>query len=160
MRLKEDEITDYFASMIRIDFPEPSLRTRRGEAGRMEVFDPVRRQWVRLTPEEWVRQNMLHWMASVKGYPLSMIAVEKEVRLGSLRKKFDILVYDAAHLPWLMVECKAMDVPVTEKVLMQVLRYRMAVPAGVLVLTNGVETHALSLMDGRTEWLDEWPERV
>jgi hypothetical protein len=154
-----DKITDYFACMIRIDFPEPPLRTRAGEGGRMEVFDPVRRLWVRLTPEEWVRQNMLHWMVSVKGYPLSLIAVEKAIRLGGLTNKFDILVYDASHSPWLLVECKAMDVPMTEKVLMQALRYRMAVPAGVLVLTNGIETHALSLCDGRAEWLDEWPSR-
>lgn len=145
--------------MIRIDFPVPSLRTRAGEAGRMEVFDPVRRLWVRLTPEEWVRQNLIDWMVSVKGYPVSLMAVEREVRLGTLRKKFDILVYDSAHNPWMMVECKAMDVPVTEKVLMQVLRYRMAVPAGVLVVTNGIETHAMSVSEGRAAWLDDWPER-
>jgi hypothetical protein len=145
--------------MIRIDFPEPSLRTRAGEGGRMEVFDSVRRKWVRLTPEEWVRQNVLEWMTGIKAYPASLIAVEKEVRLGPLTKKFDILVYDNSHNPWLMVECKAMDVPVTEKVLMQVLRYRMSVPAGVLVVTNGIETHALALEQGRAVWLDEWPVR-
>ena len=111
----------------------------------MEVFDSVRRKWVRLTPEEWVRQNVLEWMTGIKAYPASLIAVEKEVRLGPLTKKFDILVYDNSHNPWLMVECKSMDVPVTEKVLMQVLRYRMSVPAGVLVVTNGIETHALAL---------------
>ena len=125
----------------------------------MEVFDVVRRRWVRLTPEEWVRQNVLNWMIGIKGYPPSLIAVEKEILLGPLTKKFDILVYDDAHSPWLMVECKSMDVPVTEKVLMQVLRYRMAVPAGVLVVTNGLETHALSLNEGKAEWLDEWPSR-
>ena len=145
--------------MIHIDFPEPSLRTRAGEGGRMEVFDVVRRRWVRLTPEEWVRQNMLTWLIGVKGYPLSLIAVEKTIRLGPLTKKFDILVYDGSHFPWLMVECKAMDVPMTEKVLMQVLRYRISVPAGVLVVTNGIETHALSLESGEAVWLDEWPTR-
>lgn len=153
------KITDYFACMIRIDFSEPSLRIRSGEEGRMEVFDPVRRQWVRLTPEEWVRQNMIHWMVEVKGYPVSLMAVEKEFMLGTLRKKFDILVYDTGHNPWLLVECKAMDVPVTERVLMQALRYRMALPAGVLVVTNGIETHALSISEGGAHWLDEWPDR-
>lgn len=145
--------------MIPIDFPEPSFRTRSDEGGRMEVFDRVRRRWVRLTPEEWVRQNLLAWMLDVKGYPASLIAVEREVRLGALRKKFDVLVFDRNHSPWLMVECKAMDIPMTEKVLMQILRYRMSVPAGVLVVTNGVETHALSLKGDVVEWLNEWPER-
>jgi hypothetical protein len=146
--------------MIRIDFPPPDFRTRTAVGGGMEIFDVVRRAWVRLSPEEWVRQNFLQWLIHVRHYPASLIAVEKEVMLGELKKKFDILVYDRQHRPWMMIECKAMDVELTEKVLMQVLRYNLAVPASVLVITNGRHCHALSVSDGAGVWLDELPDHA
>jgi hypothetical protein len=146
--------------MISIEFPPPDFRTRPAAGGRMEIFDGIRRSWVRLSPEEWVRQNFLQWLMQVKRYPKSLLAVEKEVRLGELKKKFDILVYDRDHRPWMMVECKAMEVELTEKVLLQVLRYNMALPSAILVITNGRQCHALSIRDGGAEWLEELPEHA
>ena len=144
--------------MLRVDFPRPEFRTRLRQDGVREVFDSVRRSWVRLSPEEWVRQNFIRFLSSVRGYPLAMMAVEREIRLGSLRKKFDILVYDGSHRPWMMVECKAQEVTLSQEVLMQILRYNMAVPAPYLVITNGDECHAVRIRDGQAEWIEEWPE--
>lgn len=143
--------------MIRMDYPPPEFRTRTHTDGRPEIFDEVRRRWVRFSPEEWVRQNIIQWMVQVRGYPKGMIAVEKEIRLGTLRKKFDVLLYDRQHKPWLMVECKAMDVPLTPAVLMQILGYNMAMPVSHLIITNGNECHAVSRTDGQVSWLQEWP---
>lgn len=143
--------------MLRVEYPRPEFRTRLRPDGVREVFDTVRRAWVRLSPEEWVRQNFIRFLSVVRGYPAAMMAVEREIRLGPLRRKFDILLYDKAHRPWMMVECKAEDVPLTDAVLMQILRYNMALPVPYLVITNGDECHAVRIHDGRAEWIDDWP---
>lgn len=122
--------------MIRIEYPSWPYRIKK-EEGKELIFDELRRQWIRLTPEEWVRQNFLQYLVQTMRYPASLIAVERELKLGELRKRFDILVYNRQHQPWLMVECKAMEVQLDESVLQQVLRYNIAVPVPYLVITNG-----------------------
>ena len=107
------------------------------EQGKELIFDPSRKIWLRLTPEEWVRQNFIQYLLQTMLYPRSLIAIEKEIQLGDLKKRFDILVYDNNHLPWMMIECKSMDVPLDENVLAQVLRYHIAIPVPFLVITNG-----------------------
>ena len=96
--------------MIPLQFPPTELRLK-NEGGKDQVFDIVRRQWVRLTPEEWVRQHFIHYLIAVKQYPASLMAVEKELRIGELSRRFDLLVYDPGHRPWMLVECKSMDEP-------------------------------------------------
>src|SRR5687768_16514178 len=94
--------------MIKVEYPayQPKIKST---SGKEFIFDEVRRQWVLLTPEEWVRQNFLQYLLQVKGYPSSLVAVEKEIKLGDLIKRFDIVVYNQQMLPWLMVECKEMN---------------------------------------------------
>jgi hypothetical protein len=122
--------------MIRIEYPAFPFRIKEDE-GKEFIFDELRKQWLRLTPEEWVRQNFLQYLIQVKKYPASLVAIEKEIRLGELKKRFDILVYDVQHHPWLIVECKAMEVPLSEMVLQQALRYNISVPVPYVVITNG-----------------------
>lgn len=122
--------------MIRIDYPSWPYRIKKVDDKEL-IFDELRRQWIRLTPEEWVRQNFLQYLVQTMRYPASLIAVERELKLGELKKRFDILVYNREHQPWLMVECKAMEVQLDESVLQQVLRYNIAVPVPFLVITNG-----------------------
>ena len=122
--------------MIRINYPEHNFR-RKIEQGTEFIFDEFRRRWVKLTPEEWVRQNFLQYLVQVKKYPISLIAIEKEIVLGDLKKRFDILVYNQDHTPWMMIECKAMQVALSADVLAQVLRYGITVPADYLLITNG-----------------------
>lgn len=123
--------------MIKISYPEPSFNIKK-ENGKDLLFDELRRKWVVLTPEEWVRQNFVQYLLQVKNYPSTLVAIEKEIQLGELKKRFDVLVYDADHQPWLMVECKAMDIQLNENVLQQVLRYQISVPVNYIVITNGV----------------------
>lgn len=122
--------------MIRIEYPSFPFRIRE-EEGKELIFDELRKVWVRLTPEEWVRQNFLQYLVQVMQYPASLIAIERELKLGELKKRFDVLVYNRQHQPWMMVECKAMEVNLDEAVLQQVLRYNIAVPVPFLVITNG-----------------------
>ncbi|MBC7652314.1 MAG: type I restriction enzyme HsdR N-terminal domain-containing protein [Deinococcales bacterium] len=139
--------------MIKVDYPIFEFKIK-GQAGKEIIFDEMRKLWVRLTPEEWVRQNMLQYLLQTLQYPASLIAVEKELKIGELKKRFDILVYNTKHKPWLMIECKAMDIKLADIVLQQILRYNMAAPVAYLFITNGTSVYGwdvqndCKLMDG------------
>ena len=150
-------VNSSFDNMIRIEYPDFRFRMKR-EEGKEFIFDECRRQWIRLTSEEWVRQNFLQYLLQVKKYPAALIAVEKEIRLGELKKRFDILIYNAQHQPWLMVECKAMEVPLFDEVLHQVLRYNIAVPVPYLVITNGAASFAYIRKNNQLQILEDLPE--
>jgi hypothetical protein len=142
--------------MIKVDFPAPGFRVKKEPNGNY-IFDAIRKQWILLTEEEWVRQNFINYLHRVKNYPLSMIAVEKEIQLGELKKRFDILVYDLTHQPWMLIECKAPDVILNEKVLQQVLRYHIVTSAGLLIITNGNNTFGWMKNENRLEVLERIP---
>ena len=142
--------------MINPEYPKHPYRIKT-EGERSVIFDDIRKSWVILTPEEWVRQNFIQWMVQVMKYPSAMIAVEKEIKVHELSKRFDILVYDSSHTPWMMIECKAQTVPLTEKVLMQVLRYNIAVPVPFLVITNGVDCRVVKKEENELKWVKIFP---
>jgi predicted type IV restriction endonuclease len=125
--------------MITVPFPPPQFAIRaKGE--KRYIFDALRRRWLRLTEEEWVRQNMVAYFIHTLQYPKEMIALEKKILVNHLAKRFDIVVYDSQHQPWMLVECKAPAVRLDDTVLQQALRYHLTVPVKWLVLTNGVST--------------------
>ena len=142
--------------MIKIGYPEHPFRIKK-ENNNEVIFDEWRKQWMRLTPEEWVRQNFLQYLVQVKKYPAGMIAIEKEIRLGELKKRFDILVYDSQHRPWMMVECKEMNVEINENVLQQILRYNIALPVQYLIITNGSWCTGYRKENGELMLLEELP---
>jgi len=142
--------------MIKIEYPIHSFKIKE-EEGKKIIFDEFRRLWVVLTDEEWVRQNVLQYLVQVKKYPSSLIAVEKEIRLGELHKRFDILVYNTQHKPWIMIECKAIHIVLSENVLHQILRYNMSVPVPFLVITNGKGMIGFERRENRLVMLDELP---
>src|SRR5688572_6261891 len=111
--------------MIRLTYPEPGFKIKT-EKGRPHVFDAIRKTWLLLTPEEWVRQNFVQYLVQVMQYPMPMIALEKELLLYDVKKRFDILVYNKVHQPWMLVECKAPDVTLHHAALQQVLRYNIS----------------------------------
>ncbi len=119
-----------------INYPTPDFRIKK-EGEKEFIFDALRKKWLLLTPEEWVRQNFIQYLLQEKNYPASLLAIEKEIQLGELKKRFDILVYDANHQPWMMIECKAMEIKLDDAVLQQVLRYNMSIPVSYLLITNG-----------------------
>lgn len=122
--------------MIELVYPAIEI-PQRTNAGTSQLFDPVRKKWVARTPEEWVRQHFLQLLIREYNYPPSLLAVEKAIKLGSLTKRFDILVYDRSHHPWMMIECKSSDVMLSDAVLDQLLRYNMSIPVSFLLITNG-----------------------
>lgn len=120
------------------------------------IFDAIRKRWIQITPEEWVRQNFLQWLIQVKNIPASLIAVEKEIKLGDLKKRCDIVVYKS-NTPWLIVECKEMEVKLDEKVLKQILNYNISLRVQFLIITNGTDTFAFELKDAHFAILQEIP---
>ena len=139
-----------------VEFPQPDFKIKR-EGEKRYVFDDVRKTWLLLTEEEWVRQNFVAYLVRALQYPVSLIALEKEIWLNDLKKRFDILVYDKDHQPWMMIECKAPQVPLNEDVLQQVLRYNITVPVKFIVITNGGATVGWEKADGRLRTIPEMP---
>src|SRR6476646_3094504 len=121
--------------MLPIHYPSPAFRVKK-EDGHEFIFDALRKKWLLLTPEEWVRQNFIQYLLQVMKYPSALIAIEKEIMLGEMKKRFDLLIYDNEHQPWMLIECKSMDISLTEDTLQQVLRYNIPVPVPYLVITN------------------------
>lgn len=142
--------------MIKITYPPYDFRIK-DEGGKEWIFDDFRKLWVRLTPEEWVRQNLLQYLVQVKKYPASLIAIEKEIALGELKKRFDILVYKASK-PWMIIECKEMNVTLSEPVIRQILNYNISLQTDFLVVTNGSNTYGFSLDKGSSEPLAHFPD--
>jgi hypothetical protein len=105
--------------------------------GRPHIFDALRKKWLTLTPEEWVRQHVINYLISVKNYPGSLIAVEKEIELNDLKKRFDIVVYKD-KIPYILVECKAPFIELNASVAEQALRYNLVLNSGFVMITNGV----------------------
>lgn len=142
--------------MVVVNYPEPGFRIKK-EGEKEYIFDTLRKKWLLLTPEEWVRQNFVQFLLQVMNYPAALVALEKELLLGDLKKRFDILVYDADHRPWMMIECKAEAVKLDENVLQQVLRYNITLPVNYLVITNGKLTYAWERKDSNLVLISELP---
>lgn len=141
---------------IKIDFSQSSIK-QRVENDVREVFDPARKIWVTLTPEEWVRQNFLNYLLSRK-YPLTLLAVEKKIMVGELTKRCDIVVYSRNMNPFMIIECKRMDVELSQSVLEQVLRYHIPLQPPYLVITNGSFTMGFRKENGQFLPIDHFPE--
>ena len=137
--------------MIAISFPPPDFKITR-EGNKELIFDRFRKKYVVLTPEEWVRQNFLNYLVKVLQYPPSLIGIEKEIFLGEMKKRFDIIIYNRIMQPWMLVECKEMNIPLTEQTMQQVIRYNMSIPATYLVVTNGSHTFCGNYVAAERMW--------
>ena len=122
-----------------------------------QVFDPLRRQWVSLTPEEQVRQKMLYYLVETRKVAAGLIAVEYSIKVNNLPKRADIVVFNKLGKPQMIVECKAETVPITEKVLDQAIRYYSGLKVKYLTLTNGKTMFCYKVEEGRIEALKEFP---
>jgi hypothetical protein len=128
------------------------------EKGKEFIFDTIRKQWLLLTEEEWVRQNFVQSLVQEHHYPVTMIAIEKEILLGELKKRFDILVYDKEHKPWMLVECKGGNIKLDEAVIEQVLRYNISIPASFLIITNGHYTYGWEKLGMEMKEIERMPQ--
>lgn len=138
-----------------IPFPDyhPKLKT---DNLKKQVWCIVRKKWVIFTKEEWVRQNWLNYLIEVLKYPASLIAVEKEIRLGELRKRVDILVYKN-NSPWMLIECKEQEVPLSEQTIQQILSYQTALQTGILIISNGNDTRAFQIVEKEIQPITKLP---
>ena len=125
---------------IAIPYPKTKPIIRKTE-DREEVFCRIRKRWLLLTPEEWVRQNFLIYLSDVLHYPTSLIAVEKQLIVNQQKRRFDIVVYKNTMEAFMIVECKEMEVSITEKVIQQVLEYYSVVQSELMLVTNGNFTY-------------------
>ena len=114
------------------------------------IFDIIRKKYVNLSPEEWVRQHIIHFLMKEKNYPSSLIAIEKKLTVNTLTKRTDILVFNKNGQPFIIVECKAPSVKITQESFDQIARYNLKLNANYLVVTNGIE-HFFCEMDFENE---------
>lgn len=123
--------------MQALNLPDHGVKTKHTPEG-VDIFDPVRRVWVVLTPEEWVRQHVLNYLVHDMGCPLSLVAVERKLLVNKLTKRADLVVHDRSGRPVLLVECKAPGVKVDRSTFEQAARYNTVFKVPFLLMTNGL----------------------
>lgn len=133
---------------------EPKIRV---VGKRRDIFDPIRRRFVRLTPEEWVRQHFLQYLVGSCGYPAALMAVEKGFLDQEMARRADVVAHDRTGRPFLMVECKAPGIPISQSTFDQVSRYNRVVKARYLAVTNGLDHFCWVIEEAGYRFLDGPP---
>jgi hypothetical protein len=143
----------------KLNLPEYEFRIK-NEGGQVFIFDGVRKKFVVLTPEEWVRQNFIRFLVETKKYPSSLLAVEKKIVVNSLAQRFDLLVYHRNGQPCLIAEFKAPEVGINQQVFDQAVRYNMSLKADYIVVSNGLQHFACQIdyLKNSFTYLSEIPE--
>ena len=143
--------------MLTLSFPTFDDKVKKQSAATL-IFDCIRKIYVMLTPEEGVRQHVVHYLLETKEVPSTLIAVEKEIQLYGLRRRFDVVVFDRIGKPWLLVECKAPTIPLTRQVFDQAFRYNITLEAPYVAITNGIK-HYCGKIDSQSGFLflDDFP---
>ncbi len=126
--------------MQKLNFPEYSFRFKNSE-NKVLIFDEIRKKFVVLTPEEWVRQHVVKFLLEEKKYPKSYINVEKNIKINGLTKRYDIVIFNPDGSIFLLVECKAPEVSITQNVFDQIARYNLKLNAQYLMVTNGLNNY-------------------
>lgn len=140
-----------------LNFPPLDARFQHSASGVLQVFDPVRKKFVVLSPEEWVRQHLLHYLNAHKGVPISMLSVEKQLMLNGTKKRTDVVVFSSALRPLAIVECKAPDVALDQQAVNQILRYNLSLRVPYLFITNGLKHISLRIDGPAPEVLSDFP---
>ena len=135
--------------MQKLNFPSYSFRFKNSE-NKVSIFDSIRKKFIILTPEEWVRQHVVHYLLEEKKFPKSLINVEKVLMVNGLRKRYDVVVYNSDGSIFILIECKAPEVKITQATFDQIARYNMTMEAEFLMLINGLN-HYFCLMDFENE---------
>jgi hypothetical protein len=144
--------------MQELNFPKYSFRFKSSE-NKLSVFDEIRKKFILLTPEEWVRQHTVRFLITDRKYPISLINVEKVIKVNDLTKRYDVVVYNPDGSIFLLVECKAPNVNITQETFNQIARYNLVLKAEHLMVTNGLN-HYFCKMDFEQQryiFLEELP---
>ncbi len=142
-----------------LNFPTYSFRFKNSE-NKVSIFDKIRKKFILLTPEEWVRQHVLEFLLIDKKYPKSLINVEKTVKVSGMNKRYDIVVFNSDGSIFLLIECKAPEVKIDQKTFDQIARYNLILNAQYLMVTNGLN-HYFCEMDFENEkyvFLEQLPD--
>ena len=145
-------------NLPQLNLPIVALKTKLVE-GTTQVFDQVRKKYLILTAEEWVRQHFIHYLNQEKNYPLGLMGVEKMVIYNSMKTRADIVLYTADGKPNMIVECKAPNVKIRQDAFNQIAKYNFKLHVPFLVVTNGMK-HYCCKMDydaNKIVFLDETP---
>nr|WP_299342123.1 type I restriction enzyme HsdR N-terminal domain-containing protein [Allomuricauda sp.] len=142
-----------------LNFPKYSFRIKSSE-NRLSVFDIVRKKFVALQPEEWVRQHTLHFLVETKGYPISLVNVEKQLVVNQLKKRYDIVVFDSTGKVEILVECKSPEVSISQGTFDQIARYNFELHAQYLMVTNGFNHYycKMDFINEKYSFLKEIPD--
>jgi len=145
--------------LIKLNFPVYSFRFKNSE-NKVAIFDDIRKKFILLTPEEWVRQHVVQFLLLDKKYPKSYINVEKLIKINNLNKRYDVVVFQPNGEIFLLIECKAPEVSISQQTFDQIARYNLVLKAKYLMVTNGLN-HYFCQMDFENEkyvFLKELPE--
>ncbi|WP_305982143.1 type I restriction enzyme HsdR N-terminal domain-containing protein [Roseivirga thermotolerans] len=135
--------------MLQLNLPTYAYRLE-NRGGKLFIFDPIRKKFVQLTPEEWVRQHMLNHLMVNLGYPAARTRVESGLKYNELQKRSDILIYDQKLNPLVLVECKAPSVALGQNVVEQIAAYNKVCQSRLVIISNGIQTYA-GLCSGANE---------
>ena len=135
--------------MQNLNFPTYSFRFKNSE-NKVSIFDEIRKKFILLTPEEWVRQHVIHFLLQDKNYPKSYINVEKLIKINDLSKRYDGVVFQPNGEIFLLIECKAPEVAISQQTFDQIARYNLVLKAKYLMVTNGLN-HYFCQMDFENE---------
>lgn len=145
--------------MQKLNFPDYTFRFKNSE-NKVAIFDEIRKKFIILTPEEWVRQHVVKYILEQKKYPKSHVNVEKIVKINGLTKRYDVVVFQPDGSIFLLVECKAPSITISQSTFDQIARYNMSLNAVHMMVTNGLN-HYFCQMDYEQEkyfFLQDLPE--
>ncbi len=134
------------SNLPKLNLPEFQFKFREDELGFAEIFDNFRKRYIKLTPEEWVRQNFAMYLVHYKGYPQSRIKLEKSIKIGDSNKRCDIVYFDKNLCPEIIIECKSTDISLSNRTFSQIAMYNSLLKVKYLIATNGF-THYVSKID-------------
>ena len=144
--------------MLELSLPAFEYKVKKQD-GVVFIYDIIRKKYVKLTPEEWVRQHFVHYLIRQKGFPQALIALEREIEVYGLKRRFDLVCYDRRGNPYLIVECKAAGVTLSQTVFDQVFGYNLILAAPYVAITNGIRHFCCHLDNNRQFcFLPEIPE--
>lgn len=144
--------------MLKLSFPNYEFRLKKIDEKRF-IFDEIRKKYIELTAEEWVRQNCIKFLINKKNYKSQLIAVEKKIILNNLTKRFDIIAYDNNGEPNLLVECKAPNIAIRQETFDQIITYNRVINSKYLMITNGIIHYYCKIdnIDNKINFLKDIP---
>ena len=145
-------------NMPQLNLPDATLKIKLVE-GTTQVFGQVRKKYLRLTPEEWVRQHFIYYLNKEKNYPIGLMGVEKMIKYNKIKTRADIVLYTTNRTPIMIVECKAPEVDITQETFNQIAKYNSQLKVDFLVVTNGMKHFccAMDYANNKIDFLEEIP---